>query len=184
MLLSRIDLRIVPIILCLMAISLSVISSMTADVTFNENTSFWTPFVKAQLRWFFLGWVVFLGASAFDYRRLRQWSLFFYLAVILLLVGLFFFDPVQNVHRWYRFPFLPSIQPSEPAKLVVIMGLSWFLERKGSQIGTLSTALQMIAIAGIPFILILKQPDLGTALVLYPIVLVLGYVAGVHKGVL
>src|SRR3990167_141450 len=125
---SRIDLRIVPIILCLMGISLCVISSMTADLSLGDSAPFWTPCVKAQLRWFCLGWIVFFGAAAFDYRRLREWSLFLYVAVLLLLVGLFFFDPVQNVHRWYRIPYLPSIQPSEPAKLIVVIGLSWFLE--------------------------------------------------------
>lgn len=179
MTLSRIDFRVLPIILCLMLISLCVISSMTGGD--GENPVFWTPLVKTQLRWYCLGWAVFLAASAFDYRRLRQWSLFLYLAAILLLIGLFFVSPIQNVHRWYRIPHFASVQPSEQAKLIVVIALSWFLERKGSQVQSIGAGLQMAVIAGIPFLLILKQPDLGTALVLYPIALTLGYIAGIHK---
>jgi len=181
--LSRIDFRVLPIIACLMIIGLCVISSMTGNQGEYESPVFWTPLVKTQLRWFCLGWAVFFAASLFDYRRLRQWSLFLYLAIVLLLIGLFFVSPIQNVHRWYRIPHFASIQPSEQAKLIVVIALSWFLERKGSSVYTFGSSLQMAAIAGLPFLLILKQPDLGTALVLYPIALTLGYVAGIHKGV-
>lgn len=181
--LSRLDYRIMPVILGLMVISLLVISSMTADLA-EEGLSFWTPLVKTQLRWFCLGWVIFFLASAFDYRNLRDWSLFLYIAAIILLVGLFFVSPIQNVHRWYRIPGLASFQPSEQAKLIVVIFLSWFLERRGSKSGSLSTAMQMGAIVGLPFLLILKQPDLGTALILYPIALVMAYFADIHKGVI
>lgn len=178
--LSRIDCRILPLILVLMTMSLLVISSMTAD----EGVSFWTPLVKSQIRWFFLGWVVFFLCSAFDYRYLRNWSLFLYLFFVILLVGLFFVSPIQNVHRWYRVPGIASFQPSEQAKLVVILFLSWFLERRAYKIGTFATALQMGVIVAIPFFLILKQPDLGTALILYPIAFVMGYFAQIHRSVL
>ncbi len=182
--LSRIDFRLFPIVFCLMAISLLVISSMTIDASEWESSYFWTPLVKSQMRWFCLGWVVFFVFAFFDYRKLRDWSVFLYLGTILLLVGLFFVSPIQNVHRWYRIPGIANYQPSELAKLVVIIALGWFLERRGRFVGTLKSAFQMGIIAGIPFLLILKQPDLGTALVLYPISLCMGYLAGVHKKVL
>lgn len=178
--LSRIDFRIFPVILLLMTISLLVISSMTGG---EENSFFWTPLVKTQLRWFCLGWAIFFAASWFDYRRLREWSPFLYIAIILLLIGLFFVSPIQNVHRWYRVAGVVSFQPSEQAKLIVILFLSWFLERKGKQAKTLGATLQMLGIVLVPFLLILKQPDLGTALVLFPLSLVIGYFAGVHQGI-
>jgi rod shape determining protein RodA len=184
MILSRIDFRILPIVFCLMALSLLIISSMTVGTSEWESTSLWTPLVKTQLRWFCLGWGVFFLLAYFDYRRLREWSPFLYVGVVLLLLGLFFVSPIQNVHRWYRIPGAMSIQPSEQAKLVLIIALAWFLERRSNQIGLLSTALQMGLIVFIPFCLILKQPDLGTALVLCPIALVMGYLAGIHRGVL
>ena len=180
MLLSRIDFRILPIICALMFMSLLIISSMTGG----DGGTFWTPLVKMQLRWFCLGWGAFFVITLFDYRKLRDWSIFLYIGMICLLIGLFFVSPIQNVHRWYRIPGIASFQPSEEAKLVVIIFLSWFFERKGTSASSLGSALQMAAIAGIPFLLILKQPDLGTALVLYPICVAMGYFAQIHRGVL
>lgn len=176
---SRLDYRIFPIIFGLMAISLLVISSMTT-----EEGEFWTPLVKTQLRWFCLGWVVFFLTALFDYRLLRGFSPFLYIGIVLLLIGLFFVSPIQNVHRWYRIPGVASFQPSEQAKLILVIFLSWFLERRERNAPSLSTALQMILIVGLPFLLILKQPDLGTALILYPIALGIGYFGGIHKGCL
>lgn len=181
--LSRIDFRIFPVVFCLMIISLLVISSMTANVE-SEKFVFWTPLVKTQVRWFCLGWAVFFMAAGFDYRKLREWSLFLYIAMLLLLIGLFFVSPIQNVHRWYRIPGVASFQPSEQAKIIMVIFLAWFLERKSFRVASFQTALQMGFLVGLPFLLILKQPDLGTALILYPIALVMGYFAGVHRGVL
>lgn len=131
-----------------------------------------------------MGCGVFILCAAFDYRKLRDWSLFLYVIVLILLVGLFFVSPIQNVHRWYRIPGVASFQPSEQAKLIVVIVLSWFLERRAGKAGTFGTAMQMGMLVGVPFLLILKQPNLGTALILYPVALVMGYFAGIHRGVL
>lgn len=149
-----------------------------------EPDLFWTPLAKSQLRWCILSWVVFFFAAGFDYRKLRDWSAILYVGIILLLIGLFFVTPIQNVHRWYRIPGLMSIQPSEQAKFILVIVLSWFLERKGSDVGSFPTALQMGGLVGLPFLLILKQPDLGTALILFPIALAMGVFAHVHRGAL
>jgi rod shape determining protein RodA len=175
--LARLDLRIIPLVLALMLVSLLVLSSVTGE------GPFWTPVVKSQLRWYCLGFVVFALFAAIDYRRLRDFAPLLYGITLVILAGLFFVSPIQNVHRWYRIPGVMSIQPSEQAKLILILALGWFLERKEATIGRLKTALQMCLIAGAMFLLILKQPDLGTALVLFPITLVMGYLAGIHPGV-
>ncbi len=181
---SRADWRIYPLVFCLMTISLLVISAMTGSFDEWASSGFWTALVKSQLKWFCLGWLVFFLSASFDYRKLREWSLFIYIGVLILLVGLFFVSPVQNVHRWYRIPGIASFQPSEQAKLAIIIVLSWFLERKGNSVDSFRSALQMGLIVGVPFLLILKQPDLGTALVLYPVSLCMGFFAGMHRGVL
>jgi rod shape determining protein RodA len=179
----RIDFRILPLVVCLMGISLLVISSMTANLE-GERFIFWTPLVKTQVRWCCLGWAVFFLAAGFDYRKLRDWGVVLYLAIVVLLMGLFFVSPIQNVHRWYRIAGLISFQPSEQAKLILVVFLGWFLEKKGTCVDSLQTALQMGILVGVPFLLILKQPDLGTALILYPIALVMGYFGGIHRSVM
>jgi len=165
-----------------MFISLLIISSMTSEGS--DTGSFGAPLVKSQVRWFLLGWVVFFLMAWFDYRYLRNWSPFLYIGIVFCLVGLFFVPAIQNVHRWYRLPGIASFQPSEQTKLILVIFLSWFLERRGSKVSTFSTALLFGIMVGIPFFLILKQPDLGTALILCPIALVMGYFADIHRGML
>lgn len=178
--LKRIDPRMLLSIFFLMLISLFVLSSQTqAD---REHFVFFTYVVKNQMKWFALGSVVFFIVAAFDYNMLREYAWIFYFLMILSLFGLFFTDPIQNVRRWYRIPFLNFyVQPSEYAKIAVVISLSWFLEKQAAQAGRLSTAFFGSIIVGIPFLLILKQPDLGTALVLYPITLVMFYFGNIHS---
>jgi rod shape determining protein RodA len=89
------------------------------------------------------------------------------------------------VHRWYRIPGVGlAFQPSEYAKLIVVITLSWFLELKVNESRLKRTTLQAILIVLVPLFLILKQPDLGTALVLYPIALVMFYLGGIKKRVI
>jgi rod shape determining protein RodA len=165
-----------------MTIGLLVISSMTGVE--GEAQVLWTPAAKSQLRWICLSWLVFGLAVGFDYRKLREWSLGLYLLVLVLLTGLFFAPAIQNVHRWYRILGVISLQPSEQAKLILVICLSWFLERKGKQISTLGTALQTGLLVGLPFILVLKQPDLGTSLILLAVAFGTGYFAGLHSGLM
>lgn len=180
--LKRIDFRLIPILLGLMCISLLVISATT--MTEGGEESFFTPFTKSQIKWFALGWVVYLFFAAFDYHKLRACTWILYVGMLFMLIGLFFVPAIQNVHRWYRLPGLGiAFQPSEYAKLIVVMALSWYLESRAAEIRQNRSTWQGIAIVMIPFLLILKQPDLGTALVLYPIALVMFYFGGIKKRV-
>jgi rod shape determining protein RodA len=183
--LTRIDFRVLPVIFALMVISLLVISAYSIPGALDAmEEPFMTPMVKTQIQWFVIGGGVYLFFAAFDYNKLREMTWILYILMIAALIGLFFTDPIQRVHRWYRVPFIPfSFQPSEQTKLIVVITLSWFLERTKTRASDLSTAFFGLIIVGIPFILILKQPDLGTALVLYPITLVMFYFGGLHSTV-
>ena len=184
--LKLIDLRTIPILLGLMAMSLLVISSTTVEAwELSQDESFFTPFVKGQIKWFGIGSIFYLFFAGFDYRKLKKWSWMLYIGMIMMLFGLFFTAPIQNVQRWYRIPGLGMMfQPSEYAKLIVVITLSLFLEIKAYAIKTSRVTWQAILIILIPFLLILKQPDLGTALVLYPIALVMFYFGGVKRKVI
>ncbi|MEC7839177.1 MAG: FtsW/RodA/SpoVE family cell cycle protein [Chlamydiota bacterium] len=183
--LSRIDWRVVPVIIALMIISLLIISSHSVAHSLDGTSEpFFTYVVKSQIQWFVIGTGIFLFFAGFDYNKLREWTWILYALMIISLVGLFFTDAIQRVHRWYRIPGVGiSIQPSEYAKLIVVISLSWFLERKKAKAASWGTVLQSGVIVGIPFLLILKQPDLGTALVLYPITLVMFYFGDLRPSV-
>jgi rod shape determining protein RodA len=184
--LSRIDFRIIPVILGLMFMSLLVISSYSVDGASDiSEERFITPMVRQQIQWCIIGAGVFIFFAAFDYNKLREMAWIFYVLMILSLVGLFFTDSIARVNRWYRIPILNmSFQPSEYAKLFVVITLSWFLERTKSDSRSFRTAFFSMIIVGIPFILILKQPDLGTALVLFPITLVMFYFGDIHPWII
>lgn len=183
--LTRIDFRVVPVLFCLMAISLLVISSFSSDTLSDADELFFTPDVKRQMKSFLIGIAVFIFFAGFDYNKLREWTWIVYLLTVFSLLGLFFTESIQNVHRWYRIPFLnASFQPSEYAKLVVVVTLSWYLERMKAHSYTLKTAFGAMLIVGIPFVLILKQPDLGTALILFPVALVMFYFGDIHPSII
>lgn len=176
----RLDWTMIAIIVALMAAGLLVISSYSS-LSSAEETPLLTPIVRVQLRWYCLGFALFFIIACCDYNKLREWTWPFYLFSLLSLLGLFFTPAVQGVHRWYKLPLIGiSLQPSEYAKLVVIFALAWFLEREKQNVYHPFTALKALAIVAPPFLLILKQPDLGTSLVLFPITLVIFYVSDLH----
>ncbi len=180
--LHRIDWRIVPVIIALMIISLLVISATDpAFISSPGQVGFFTPKVQRQIQRFILGWAVYIFFAGMDYNKIREWAWILYVIMLISLIGLFFAPSIQNVHRWYRIPGIGvSVQPSEYAKLIVVIAMSWFLERSASTASTWRTSCQGLLIAAIPFILIFKQPDLGTALVLCPVTLVMFYLGSLH----
>jgi rod shape determining protein RodA len=178
--LMRMDMRTVPLLLALMVISILVISSTTGGGGDLAPEPWLTRGAKSQIRFFCLGWGVYLFFAGLDYRKLKTWTWVLYAGMLLMLIGLFFVPAIQNVHRWYRLPGVNfAFQPSEYAKLIVVMALSLYLEGKERR----STFCAVLIIL-VPFILILKQPDLGTALVLYPIALVMFYFGGISQRVI
>jgi len=96
---------------------------------------------------------------------------------ILALVGLFFFAPeINGSRRWYPMPGF-SIQPSEFAKLAVVMALAALLRFK-NRARTFDGLIVPMLVAGVPALLIMRQPDLGSSLVLGPVLLAMCYAAG------
>ncbi len=183
--LRHIDFRTIPILLLLMLISVLVISATTPDGADGMEESLFTPLAKSQIRWFGMGWVVYFCFVGLDYRKLKKYTWVLYVGMIFVLIGLFFTPTIQNVHRWYKIPgFNFAFQPSEYAKLIVVMSLSLFLENKADEISRKRATFKAILIVLIPFILILKQPDLGTALILFPIALVMFYFGGISKKII
>lgn len=164
-----------------MIISLFVISSTTIPFE-GQDVGFFTHYTKVQLRYFILGSLVYFLVALVDYRKLKNYSLLIYLVMLISLIGLFFVPAVHGVNRWYRLPFISmALQPSEYAKVAVVISLSSYLEKYGTYGIRGMSLLGVFGLVFLPFILILKQPDLGTALILFPITLVMLYFAGASK---
>lgn len=180
---SHLDYRMLGILFALMIISLLIITA--TDPSLSEHHGVLSPKALSQLHRFIVGIGVFLLFAWIDYRRLREWAWIAYLLTVIALFGLFFTDSIQNVQRWYRIPGIgASLQPSECAKLVLVIALSWYLERTSSAPHTRTRAFLAMMIVAIPFLLIYKQPDLGTSLILCPIAYAMFYLGNLHPWLL
>lgn len=133
-----------------------------------------------QLVWAGIGMILLFALAFLDYSRLRDWSVYIYGAALAALIGTLLFGRVVNGSRsWIGIGDL-GVQPSEFAKIAVIVLLARYLESRRSSVRSLATFAGALAVAGVPMLLILAQPDLGTALVYVPICLVMAFVAGVR----
>ncbi len=124
------------------------------------------PYTK-QAVYFFIGFACCLVIISFDYQILHTLNYPIYFGVILLLVLSYVIgSKVGGAQRWIDLGFF-RLQPSEPAKLMLVISLASYYARKEVIDGYSLTQLIMpILLTGIPFVLILLQPDLGTALML------------------
>ncbi len=126
-----------------------------------------------------LGLVVYGAVAWFDYRSVLRWSWLFYLVSLVLLVLVpVIGEETMGAKRW-----LFGIQPSEPAKLALIMILAWLFGRREANRGPWMFLLTL-ALAGVPAVLILMQPDLGTAMVMAPTALAMLFAANVSPRLL
>jgi rod shape determining protein RodA len=115
------------------------------------------------------------------YHTLARWSLVAYWIAIglLLLVWVPPFGVYRwGASRWLNFGFT-YFQPSEFAKLAFLVALANFLSRPADELKLPGIFLKALAMMALPFLLIFKEPDLGSALVFLPVGLVMMFVAGV-----
>jgi rod shape determining protein RodA len=129
-----------------------------------------------QIYWILFGLIAMLLVMSIDYRQLARWSPLFYVFNLLML-GYVLYTSSSNVKRWIRFGGI-NIQPSEFTKLCIILLLAQFFKEKKLSDISLKNLLWASVLTLIPIFLILKQPDLGTAVILVPILLALFYIAG------
>ena len=154
-------------------------SAVTAQARFNSPYAF----VGRQAAWALAGICAMLVLSRVDYTRYNSPRFIFPALAIttMLLVLVFFFRDSHNTHRWIRFGSLFTFQPSEIAKPVIILFLAWFLSTRLDQINDWRNTLLKAAIMPVVYILlIVKQPDLGTSLVVAGVSAMVGQAAYVH----
>jgi rod shape determining protein RodA len=144
------------------------------------------PKYQRQIMWALAGIVCYFCVAAMDYHRLGKLSGWIYLIGILLLIVVLV--PGVGVkkygaQRWIRLPFF-TMQPSELVKLAVLLALAQYMSRPDIDLRNMRTVLVVLALIGLPFVLIARQPDLGTAMVLVPFAFVMMLIAGVQVRVL
>src|SRR5262245_46845383 len=150
----------------LMGLAIALIGIVNLISASPERGAFLPDTAWRQLVWMGLGLVLLLATLVLDYRTLERVALPFYGVVIVLLVAVLFVGRIVNgSQRWIEFGPM-NLQPSELAKLALILLFARLLARRSSAapIGLLDLVGPAVLVA-IPAALIVKQPDLGTALV-------------------
>lgn len=189
--------RLIIVRICLMAATLILVGIGIATIYSVGNPAELSPasetgnlgnLWKIQVKYTVVAIFGFIAVNLVNYRRLGSISYWFFAGVLVLLayllvsrylVGLPFAPPSrQGVHRWIVLhPSLPRIQPSEFCKLAYIVVLAWYL-RYRSNYRSLSTLIGPFALTLLPMVLILLEPDLGTVLLMMPILFTMLFVAG------
>ncbi len=138
-----------------------------------------TPYYIKQLNWMVFGLILSLIVSSLDYHILEDFSYWFYAILIILLIAVFFIGKRSlGATRWLHLGFF-SIQPSELLKIVIIITFARYFNNYHT-VGGLSfkDMLFPLALLGLPTILIMKQPDLGTATLVILIAISMSFYIG------
>ena len=109
---------------------------------------------------------------------IHKYIYFAYSLMLMLILTPFLFETIAGTHRWINFGLPVSIQPSEFAKLIVVVTLARYLSDHNLQMKRFMTILFPILIALIPAVIVLQQPDLGTAIILLTPILPMLYWVG------
>jgi len=166
----------------LVVVGLAMVFSASAVVAQEQYHSEFAS-VGRQALWALAGLLALLVLMHVDYTLYKS-PKFIYPALCvttLLLVFVFFIPGSHNTHRWIRFGGQFTFQPSEIAKPVLVLFLAWFLHTRLDQMRDWKHTLLRAAIMPVVFILlIVKQPDLGTAMVLGGVTLMMLALAGME----
>lgn len=190
--------RLLPVRVCLLACTLLLIAVGIATIyaighpaeTSPASRAYrWAGYWQKQLVFAALGMAGFIVANRINYRRLGEVSHWIYgftvFLLVLVLVGkhvsLPFIPQRGGAYRWIVLRIgsyeLPAIQPSEFCKLAYILALAWYL-RYRSNYSSFHSLLGPFAVTLIPMVLILLEPDLGTVLLMMPVLFTMLFVAG------
>jgi rod shape determining protein RodA len=139
---------------------------------------YYTGIVQRHFIALALGAVLFLSAWGFNYQVFQDQSKTIYALVIAMMVSVLVIGSTQRGHKaWFGVGFL-TFQPAELARICVILVLANYLDRRARRISEFSTVLWTLAIAGPVIVLILKQPDLGSTLSFFPLIIGMLFCAG------
>ncbi|QGU00042.1 Rod shape-determining protein RodA [Candidatus Syntrophocurvum alkaliphilum] len=142
-------------------------------------------FLKNQLFATLIGVVAIIFIIRYDYTQLGRYSRILYAVSIITLIAILFIgDEVKGSTRAIQIAFLPAIQPTEFVKIFIILSFADFLNRRRGSLNSIGQFIPCFVYMGIPTLLIMAQPDLGTSLVFIAITLIMMFIAGANPKIL
>ncbi len=135
-------------------------------------------FLKKQALFVFLGIITMVVVAVFDYRRLEPVAMVLYGLIVVALLGVYVVgSSAQGAARWFSVGPL-QLQPSEFAVLAEILAVASYCDQRTEEGLAWRDVFRLLVLAGIPIVLVMGQPDLGTAMIMVIVLLVLLAVAG------
>ncbi|MGI6285314.1 rod shape-determining protein RodA [Neomoorella humiferrea] len=163
----------------ILAVSLAVLSSAGANMAPDPYY-----YVKKQLIWILIGLVGLFLVLLIDYEQLKRYHHALYVFNLILLAAVFLIGhQAKGAQRWINLGFF-LLQPSEFAKTITIITLACFLDKRQGRLNRWQDLILPFVYVALPMLLILKQPDLGTSLVLLAILFGMLYVGGANPRLL
>ena len=156
-----------------------MVYSASAIMAERQNGSQFYYVIK-QGMWTMIGFGVMWVAMQFNYQQLKRRRIIYglLLLTVILLIAVFAFPKTNGAHRWIKL-FGFSLQPSELSKLVLALFLAYFLEKRAGEEGDFwGTFVPCGLVTGILAVLVVLEPDLGTALMLGVLFTVTIFTAG------
>jgi rod shape determining protein RodA len=134
-------------------------------------------YVKKQALFMVIGVAVMAAVAAIDYRRYRDWAAVIYGLTILMLLAVYAVGhKSRGAQAWFQVGSY-QLEPSEFAKIGLIVALATYCAAAKGRL-QLRNLLVVLVLGGLPFVMIYKQPDLGTALVLAAVLIAVLLIAG------
>jgi len=174
-LLKDVDFTLVVAVVLLLGFGLVIQASATANMPVGGDPWYYT---KRHAAYIAAGLVAMAATVVVDYRSLARWSKVIYVANLLLLAAVAVAGrAAMGAQRWFFVGSL-SIQPSEFAKVAIIISLAAHLSRRFDRLNRFTDLALPFMHVGVPVALIMIQPDLGTSLVFSAILLGMLFIAG------
>lgn len=167
------------LICCIILLIIGCISlySATGESNYDE--------LKRQVIWFAISIPIMVVVICIDYNIIARVSPIFYGIFIILLIAVLFTKPINGASSWFSISNSIKIQPSEFAKIFVIITLAYimayFQKKDKNEINKPLKLLAILGILAVPVLLIIKQPDYGTAIAFIIASTLMLFVAGLDK---
>ena len=179
-LLKNIDWKILLCTIVLLVIGLLAIYSADANIDSGEDE------FKKQIMWILICIPVVITLILIDYRTIAKYSLIYYIICLIFLVAVLFTTPISGATSWFTIGNNFSIQPSEFSKIAVILFLAYVINKMKMRNGKkeINRPIRLLLIClifMIPLLLIIKQPDYGTATAFMVAFVLMLFAAGIDK---
>ena len=169
----RLDYLLLLAVAVIIGIGLVVLNSASSHEAGNQ--------VLKQIISICIGLVVFLISLNFEYNIFSKYYRQIYVFTILMLIAVLIFGhEAGGAKSWFKFPVIGTFQPSEVAKILLIISYAQFLEDRRGHLNALWELIQAFMFFVPPVLLILMQPDMGSAMVFLAIMIGMLFMAGAN----